>query len=203
MRSGARRSQQCRRGVRNDGAAPGIERGRRRVEIGISFTGRALNAVDAKGRVSLPANFRLTIERKLQRVTPADGVAPAKAVMIGPHERYAALHAFDAPYLDRLQVELEKRVADLPAAEQLAALEDELGAFSTVEEVGFDGNGRMVLPAGLRRRAAIGELAYFRAAATTFQIWDPDRFREAFAHDQRQIDLLDDLIADRAARGRG
>ena len=174
------------------------------MEIGISFTGRALNAVDAKGRVSLPANFRLTIERKLQRVATPDGTPAPKAIHMGPHERFPALQAFDATYLDRLEAELEKRVAELPAADRLAALEEEYsGAFSTVEEVSFDSNGRMVLPAGLRRRAGIGELAYFRAAASTFQIWDPDRFREAYAHDQRQIDLLDDLIADRAARGRG
>ena len=79
-------------------------------------------------------------------------------------------------------------MAELPAAERLAALEEENGgAFSTVEEVSFDSNGRMVLPTGLRRRAGIGELAYFRAAANTFQIWDPERFREAYAHDLPEL----------------
>ncbi len=169
----------------------------------LGFTGRALNAVDAKGRVSLPASFRLTVERKLAAAPLPDGSTLPRAVLIGPHERESALHAFDMTHVGKLQAELEERIADLPAAEKLAAREAQnVAAFSTVQEIAFDSAGRMVLPAGLRRRAGIGDLAYFVAAVDTFQIWDPERYRLAYAHDQRQLDLLDDEFADRAARGK-
>lgn len=158
--------------------------------------------MDAKGRVSLPSSIRTTVERKLQKAEPDAELE--RIVQIGPHERLTMLQGFDATYLDRLEAELERRVADIPAADQRAAFEKERrAAFGTVEGVSFDSNGRMVLPAGLRRRAEITELAYFVGLGSTFEIWDPECFRKANADDQRQIDLLDDLLADRAARGRG
>ena len=172
---------------------------------GLRFAGLALNAVDAKGRVSLPALFRSTIERRLGSVTVPDGIALPRAVMMGMHESWPALQGFDIVYLDTLHAQLKARVeASADPADQLAAFDDaQLDAFSAVEEVAFDGNGRMVLPAGLRRRSGIADLAFFVAAGDTFQIWHPDRFREHRADSRRAIDALDDLLADRAARGKG
>ena len=170
---------------------------------GLRYAGLALNAVDAKGRVSLPALFRGTIERRLQQAP--EGITFPKAVMMGMHERWPALQGFDMPHLDTLHAQLRARVeASADAADRLAAFDDEQqDAFSAVEEVAFDGNGRMVLPAGLRRRSGIADLAFFVAAGDTFQIWNPERFREHRAESRRSLDALDDLLADRAARGKG
>ena len=63
-----------RRGEPRASGTPGNERGHGALEGGgLKFAGLALNAVDAKGRVSLPAGFRSTIERRLQRLAVPEG----------------------------------------------------------------------------------------------------------------------------------
>lgn len=171
------------------------------MEIGLRFTGYALNVVDTKGRVSLPAPFRVTIERRLNKATIAgDGPLP-RAVMIGQHERYPALQAFDLGYLDTLHAQLERRVAQMADVDAMAAFDDaQLDAFGSFGEVGFDPAGRMVLSQQLRNKAGIADLAYFIAAGDTFQIWHPDRFRAHHADKPRALQNLDEALAERAAK---
>ena len=73
------------------------------------FQGSALNAVDAKGRVSVPAFLRSVIERR----------GDARNIVLAKHDAFTALAAYDPAYaalkhakLERL---LEKQETD-PAA---------------------------------------------------------------------------------------
>ena len=50
--------------------------------------GSALNAVDAKGRLSVPAFIRAMIERR----------SPEKLIVLGKHEADACLVGYDANY---------------------------------------------------------------------------------------------------------
>ena len=84
------------------------------------FQGSALNAVDAKGRVSVPAFLRQVIERR----------GDARTIVLAKHDAFTALAAYDPAHaalkhakLERL---LEKQETD-PAAE-LAETEDKLQA---------------------------------------------------------------------------
>ena len=52
------------------------------------FNGNALSAVDAKGRLSVPAFIRSVIERR----------SDAKAVVIGTQEASPCLNAYDRSY---------------------------------------------------------------------------------------------------------
>ena len=63
------------------------------------FNGSALNAVDAKGRLSIPAFIRSVVERR----------SDAKAVVIGLHEVDPCLTAYDRGYSRYLQTEIERR----------------------------------------------------------------------------------------------
>ena len=132
------------------------------------FQGSALNAVDAKGRVSVPGFLRAVIERR----------GDARTIVLAKHDAFAALSAYDPAHaaqkhakLERL---LEKQETD-PAAE-LEYARRTMMAFGATEEVPYDSSGRIVLPPMMRRKGEIGDLALFIGVGETFQIWNPERF---------------------------
>ena len=69
------------------------------VELEHLFNGSALNAVDPKGRLSIPAFIRGVIERR----------SDAKAVVIGMHDVSPCLNAYDRGYARHLHLENERR----------------------------------------------------------------------------------------------
>lgn len=171
------------------------------VEIIDFFHGSILNAVDAKGRVSLPSTFRNAIDRRARRAAlPGDAVED-RIVMVGEHEEFPCLTAFDQSYSRKLYENIEKRVAAMDGVDEMKALDNEqMDAFGAMNEVSYDGSGRMVLSPLLRSIAGISDCAYFVGAGGTFQIWSPERFREAQADKPRLIRALDHLLAERSAK---
>ena len=132
------------------------------------FQGSALNAVDAKGRVSVPAFLRSVIERR----------GDAKTIVLAKHESFPALSAYDPAYaalkhakLERL---LEKEETNPDA--QLEYQQRNLMAFAATEEVPYDSSGRIVFPPMMRRKGKIEELALFLGTGEAFQIWNPKLF---------------------------
>ena len=69
------------------------------MELEHLFNGSALNAVDAKGRLSVPAFIRAVVERR----------SDAKAIIIGVHEVDPCLTAYDRNYARNLYNENERR----------------------------------------------------------------------------------------------
>ncbi len=129
------------------------------------FQGSALNAVDAKGRVSIPAFLRGVIERR----------GDARTIVLSSHEAFPCLSAYDPAYaalkhakLERL---LEKEETDPEA--QLLYQQRNLMAFAATEEVPYDSSGRILFPLMMRGKGQIGDLALFLGAGETFQIWNP------------------------------
>lgn len=183
------------------GARAGI-----RVKIVDLFIGNILNAVDAKGRASLPSTYRNVVERRQQRMAPPDGQqpeklqAPEKLVTFMPHPRRTCLMGFDAAYAQVLLTDLRKGAKDAEGGE-LAALQDaEMAAFSDMMPVSYDPGGRMVLPPYLRDCAGITDLAYFVSGAEIFEVWDPETFRRErpeLTGAQRQLTAF---LAERAAK---
>lgn len=129
------------------------------------FQGSALNAVDAKGRVSVPAFLRGVIERR----------GDARTIVLAKHESFPCLSAYDPAYaaLKHLKLErlLEKEETGPDA--QLEYQQRNLMAFAATEEVPYDSSGRVVLPPMMRRKGQLEELALFLGAGETFQIWNP------------------------------
>jgi MraZ protein len=159
------------------------------------FIGNALNAVDAKGRVSLPAGYRSTIERRQKRASPEGGDAETeKAVTFLVHPKRPSLLGFDNS-IASMMVESRDRRKDPAAEEDIFSLNDsDRLAMPGSWTVGYDGSGRMVLPGFLRAKAGITDLAYFFSAQRTFEMWAPDAFlRErdpALAPAQEQLAYL-------------
>ncbi|WP_174273502.1 division/cell wall cluster transcriptional repressor MraZ [Sphingomonas bacterium] len=168
------------------------------MEINHPFRGYALNAVDAKGRVSVPAAFRDLIAVRCATYAPGDVSVDDKQLGIVISEEMDRLVAYDA-IGDRQQArDLRDSLADLPAAERRKALADlGRGEVGGTTPVSFDSAGRLVLPQTVRSLAGIGDLALFWGNIDFFEIWDPARAREAFASDRRNRAILDALLKEK------
>jgi MraZ protein len=127
------------------------------------FVSTFTNKIDAKGRVSIPAPFRAVLER--------DGYA-------GGIYCYPSL---DAPALDaggeRLAKKIDGLLSGLP---DYSDERDELSValYGEVQVLSIDGDGRIVLPQGLRAHAEIGDQITFVGLGDKFQMWSPERFDE-------------------------
>jgi MraZ protein len=165
------------------------------VVTGGFFQSQALNAVDAKGRVSVPAPFRSLIEdRARANGLPLDN----NTLMIGEHASGQCLAAYDAVSSKQVYEQLVESVADLPAAKRMAALEAaQVDAFGPVEGVKFDSAGRMQLSSILRKLGGIEDLAYFIGAGSSFQIWNPKRALASFEKGSRNHNRLSLLLEER------
>ena len=145
------------------------------------FQGSALNAVDAKGRVSIPAFLRTVIERR----------GDAKSIVLAKHEAFPALSGYDPAYAALKHAKLE-RLFEKQEGDPESALEYQqrnLMAFAATEEVPYDSSGRIVLPLMMRRKGGIEDLALFLGAGETFQIWNP----QLLLDDARIPDDLKDI----------
>jgi MraZ protein len=129
------------------------------------FQGSALNAVDAKGRVSIPAFLRGVIERR----------GDARTIVLAKHEAFPCLSAYDPAYAALKHAKLERQFEkdELNPDAELAYQARTLMAFGATEEVPYDSSGRIVLPPMMRNKGGIAELALFLGAGETFQIWNP------------------------------
>ena len=132
------------------------------------FQGSALNAVDTKGRVSVPAFLRSVVERR----------GDARTVVLAKHESFPCLSAYDPAYAALKHAKLE-RLFEKQEGDSEAALEYQqrnLMAFAATEEVPYDSSGRILLPSMMRRKGQVEDLALFLGVGETFQIWNPQLF---------------------------
>ncbi len=145
------------------------------------FQGSALNAVDAKGRVSVPSFLRSVIERR----------GDARTIVLAKHEQFACLSAYDPAYAALKHAKLERLLEkqEENADAQLEYQQRNLMAFAATEEVPYDSSGRVLLPPMMRRKGAIEDLALFLGTGETFQIWNP----QALLSDKRIPEDLKDI----------
>ena len=144
------------------------------MEIGHLFQGHALNAVDAKGRVSIPAPFRAVLA-----VDGFDGLYCCPTL-----DR----NAVDAGG-NRLRERIKASLANFePFSEDHELLSTTLIGESEILKV--DQDGRVILSDAIRAHAGIGERVTFVGQGYKFQIWEPDRFE---AYRKEAQDRLRDL----------
>lgn len=126
------------------------------------FVSSAVNRIDAKGRVSVPAHFRSVLQKR------------------GYSELYA-LKALDVPALDVGGMDLldrfEKRMAEEDPFLQLA---DDM-SFHVHGNSAFlklDGDGRITVTDFVRQQTGITSDVGFLGRGNFFQIWHPERLAE-------------------------
>ncbi len=128
------------------------------------FKGYALQAIDAKGRVALPAPMRLIVERH----------AGERALLLSDDVKRGCLRAADQGWserlYDRLSADAERALA---AGREIDREELGSAAFGQFDEVPFDQSGRFILPPFLRGKGKLSDLAFFWGAGDTIEVWDP------------------------------
>ncbi|HLB44478.1 MAG TPA: division/cell wall cluster transcriptional repressor MraZ [Candidatus Limnocylindrales bacterium] len=136
------------------------------------FTGEFRHAIDGKGRLAVPARFRAELATGAHVTRWIDNCAA-----IFPNQAWAEL-------ADRVS---ELRYADAGARAFSRFL------FSGAFEVELDGQGRVVLPAGLRQFAGLKSEAVVVGAADHIELWEPARW------DAVSADMNSDEFAARIA----
>jgi MraZ protein len=140
------------------------------------FVSTFTNKIDAKGRVSVPASFRTILER--------DGYSEGSA---GGIYCYPSL---DAPALDAggqsLAEKIDRLLDGLP---DYSDERDELSValYGDVHVLGFDQDGRIVLPETLRAHAGLSSQVTFVGLGQKFQMWEPGRFEERRARARDKV----------------
>jgi len=129
------------------------------------FQGNALNGVDAKSRLSVPAFIRNVLDRS----------SDARAVHIGTHGRMPCLTVYGAAYAEYLVGELDRQrlVQEGRGADPDQFEDQERGLFGMSERVTYDAGGRIVLHQLLRDEARIEDLALFVGRGRFVEMWNP------------------------------
>jgi MraZ protein len=154
------------------------------------FKGHMLNAIDAKGRVSVPASLRATIEKNSEGRLLTLAVHPQDPCLIGYDRGWSAL------LHDRLERE-ENRERD--AGRPFDYHNSNRRAFGLAEEVPYDSSGRFILPSFLRKKAGLEDLALFVGTGNTFEIWNPRLLLDTPDIDDVTKEVAAFLLAERAA----
>lgn len=140
------------------------------------FTGEYRHSVDAKGRVAIPARFRLQLEEGAVVVRWVDGCA---AIFPRP--------AFES---------LASKVSVLPLGDEKARAVSRFLS-SSAFDVERDSQGRIVLPAAIRAWAGLETDAVVVGAWEHVEIWSPDRWAKL----QKGLDSADALAGQLSGLG--
>ncbi|MBC7987351.1 MAG: hypothetical protein H7X93_11905 [Sphingomonadaceae bacterium] len=163
------------------------------------FKGSWLNAIDANGRVSLPAQFRKVIAERCAGA----GIENPHEFAIRKHPSDPCLQAFD-PVFEAAFGAREERNAEDDDALLFARGRTSFGGLMPV---GYDQkSGRMVIGAVQRRLGGIeaGEDAQllFVGANQTFELWYPATAREFLAESAPDIVAQLEALLEEGREGR-
>jgi MraZ protein len=130
------------------------------------FQGNALNGVDAKARLSVPAFVRSVLDRS----------SDSRTIFVGKHERADCLTLYGNSYSEYLigETERRRRLEEEKGAAASALDDQSRGLFGMTEKVVYDVGGRIVLPPMLRSLAGIGDLALFVGQGRFVELWNPE-----------------------------
>ena len=126
------------------------------------FLSSYANRIDAKGRISVPAQFRSALN----------------------DDRFAGVvlyRSFTHKCIEGLSMGRMEKLAT--ATDKMGVFDDTLDdlsacIFADARALTFDVTGRIVIPNDLLKHAGIHETALFVGRGTSFQIWNPDEFRK-------------------------
>jgi MraZ protein len=123
------------------------------------FLGTHQNRLDAKGRVSVPAQFRSALK---------NGGETATQLVLRPSHQHPCIEAWPAPVFAALAEPLNRLEMFSPAHEDLSA-----ALYADAFPVESDKEGRIVLPDHLVSHAGLQDTVVFMGLGRTFQIWEP------------------------------
>ena len=165
------------------------------------FVSTFTNKIDAKGRVSIPAPFRAVLERDGYSQGAGGGAGTVAGASPGGIYCYPSL---DAPALDGGGERLAQKIDGLLRG--LADYSDErdelsVALYGDVQILNIDGDGRIVLPEGLRSHAGLTNLVTFVGLGDKFQMWEPSAFEQRRRAAREKVQEHRKLFASRARSG--
>jgi MraZ protein len=158
---------------------------RDKVAAAATYSGFGVNAVDAKGRLAIPADLRAVIETK----------AAGRVMMLAPHHRQSScLIGYDRPRLDRISARLEAKYGTDDSEER----EDETRRLiGLAQPIPFDDSGRLIFGPEWRELAGIDRFVVFIGMGDYFEIWDPETYKREKG-DPMVVRFIDRALAGRA-----
>ena len=126
------------------------------------FLSTFTNKIDAKGRVSVPAQFRASLVNQ-----DFSGIVVYESFVND---------CIEGCDLDRI-----KKISE--SIDNLDPFSEERDAFATAVlggsvQLSIDGDGRVILPENLLKKIKIRDMATFVGKGSTFEIWQPEKFSE-------------------------
>ncbi len=157
-----------------------------------SFTGTHTQKVDAKGRMSIPADFRRVLEAGDPEWTP--GLFPRMYLLYGDHLKNQ-LHGYTVEEFEALAAQIKALPRGSERKQKLSRL-----IIGQSIKLDIDKDGRTVMPIKQRQKLGLteGELT-FSGLGDYFEIWKADVFGEEVTEDlsgwlDTQEDGFDPLI---------
>jgi MraZ protein len=138
------------------------------------FTGEYRHAIDAKGRVAVPARFRAEL---------AAGAFVSRWID-------SCLAIFPRPEWDKFA----SRVAELPFSDAGARVFSRF-VFSGAFEFVLDAQGRLVLPPALREFAGLSDEVVVVGSREHIELWEPAKWA-AYSESMNDADALAARISD-------
>ena len=132
------------------------------------FLSNTVNKIDAKGRVSIPSQFRSVLENQ--------GFA---GVYLYPSFTTQSIDGGGESLINQIAQSIEKMQL---FAEETDALATAL--FSETYQLNYDQDGRVSLPGSLIKHAELKDKVTFAGIGQKFQMWEPSAF-ENFKTDAR------------------
>jgi MraZ protein len=133
------------------------------------FLSTFMNRLDKKGRVSVPAPFRLALSGQA-----------FQGVVVFRSYKSSAIEGMGMNRMERLSQSVDQ-------LDMFSDVQDDFAAtiFADSHMLAFDGDGRIVLPELLIKHAQIENNVAFVGRGATFQIWNGEAF-EAHQEKARQ-----------------
>jgi len=134
-----------------------------------TFRGVSELALDAKGRLAIPAKHR---DALAQRAPGADAAAPSSVVITADPSR--CLLVYPRAAWEPIQARLMSLSSFNP---EIRALQRLLVGFA--DDVDIDGSGRILVPPALRAYASLEHRVVLAGQGHKFELWDAVRWNEA------------------------
>jgi MraZ protein len=139
---------------------------------GAVFRGVTHLALDAKGRLAIPARHR---DALLHRPADAHSAAPGALILTADPSRCLLLYPRSTwePIQARLMA-LSSFSAEIRGLQRLIV--------GHADDVDMDGSGRILVPPALRQYAALDHHVVLVGQGNKFELWDETKWQEQTAH---------------------
>lgn len=143
-----------------------------------AFSGNYTHNIDPKGRVTIPAAYREAL---------------GEGFTIGLNNDFSAIALYPVEKWQEMSQKLE-RIPDSDVRGM--AYVRLIQAFSFPQQQ-LDGQGRVLLPAALRKKAGMDKAIRFVGVGRYLEIWDEDRFAATCEQNEIDFEALMSYVNDR------